>query len=248
MDSRRSAPLLALPGRLFNFDFAGGEFRVRNLPLHVACLPGSQRDAAKQKDADTGLTIWDGSVLLAKYLERRQQGLHGLHVLELGSGVGVVGLAAAALGANVVMTDLPYVMPSLQRNIDVTQEAWSKLRHEETTGSVTAHPLDWTNWEGNSIVRQKFDLIVGADIVWLEKLIVPLSTLLKHFAHTSRCNIFVSHQTRSRRTDAILFEELQKVFTISVVGLEDFPDTGQLKILQLVPLQEKPNTASPPIQ
>ena len=59
--------------------------------------------------AHTGLTVWDSSVVLAKYLERechsagRRGGLlRGKVVLELGSGAGLVGLAALHLGARKV--------------------------------------------------------------------------------------------------------------------------------------------------
>lgn len=37
----------------------------------------------------------------------------------VGAGLGVVGLTAAALGAEVVLTDLPSVLPGLHRNIEV---------------------------------------------------------------------------------------------------------------------------------
>jgi predicted nicotinamide N-methyase len=154
-------------------------------------------------------------------------------VLELGSGVGVVGMAAAALGADVVMTDLPYVMPQLQNNIGTTQAAWENLG--SAGGTMTARSLDWKNWEANPISHAPFDLIVGADIVWLEKLISPLCQLLIHLAHTSKCNILIAHQTRSKRADDMLFEELAKDFEVSALSLDDFPDTGQLKMMELVP-------------
>jgi hypothetical protein len=53
-----TTPRLALPGRLFNYNFAAGEFQVNSLPLRVAS-PGSQRGSLAREDADTGLTIWD---------------------------------------------------------------------------------------------------------------------------------------------------------------------------------------------
>lgn len=63
----------------------------------------------------TGAVVWEAGVVLAKYLEKEaltsaQQSTRsvwsGHHILELGCGTGVAGLAAALLGAHVVVTDL----------------------------------------------------------------------------------------------------------------------------------------------
>lgn len=53
-------------------------------------------------EGDVNCVVWDASLVLAKYLEtmsqQRAEFLSGLKVLELGSGLGVVGLTAATLG------------------------------------------------------------------------------------------------------------------------------------------------------
>jgi predicted nicotinamide N-methyase len=51
--------------------------------------------------------------------------LQGKRVLELGAGIGLVGLALAHAGASVICTDLPQVIPVLQHNI---QDACTKVR------------------------------------------------------------------------------------------------------------------------
>lgn len=53
-------------------------------------------------EGDVNCVVWDASLVLAKYLETMCQTkpdfLSGVRVLELGSGLGVVGLTAATLG------------------------------------------------------------------------------------------------------------------------------------------------------
>ena len=56
-------------------------------------------------------------------------------ISELGCGTGVVGLSAAALGGEVILTDLPVYIPAVQENIQANTH-----RH---TGRVTAAALDW---------------------------------------------------------------------------------------------------------
>lgn len=92
------------------------EFRIPtatssfNLRIHEPALTGD----------DLGLKTWAASYMLSKRL-------HGLNlirwsqesrpsILELGSGTGLVGLAMAALGADVVLTDLPSIHENLARN------------------------------------------------------------------------------------------------------------------------------------
>uniref|UniRef100_A0A0G4GHW1 Methyltransferase small domain-containing protein n=1 Tax=Chromera velia CCMP2878 TaxID=1169474 RepID=A0A0G4GHW1_9ALVE len=136
-----AAPLLALPWRAFPFQFEKGEFSVNGKPLFVSEIPEAEvRDASSQDDADTGRTTWDGSVVLALFLEAHQELVRGTRVLELGAGTGLVGLSAAALGAEeVVLTDLAYALPNMRRNVEKTLGSW-KVNLER--GDATPTPSD----------------------------------------------------------------------------------------------------------
>lgn len=52
--------------------------------------------------------------------------LRGRQVLELGSGTGIAGIAAALLGAHVVLTDRAGTLPLLQSNVHQHAEAISQ--------------------------------------------------------------------------------------------------------------------------
>lgn len=87
----------------------------------------------------TGWSVWDGAVAAAKHLE--QLALAGSlpafdppSILELGSGTGLAGLAAAvATGLPAVLTDLPEVLPALQRNAEANAQVWQKTGAAPTT-------------------------------------------------------------------------------------------------------------------
>lgn len=90
-----------------------------------------------------GLKTWASSYMLAKRLHTvptPSELTPDFPVLELGSGTGLVGIAAAAVwGASVTLTDLPEIVPNLSRNIDANQATI-----QAGGGSTSAAVLDWS--------------------------------------------------------------------------------------------------------
>ncbi|KAM4626472.1 protein N-lysine methyltransferase METTL21A [Discoglossus pictus] len=120
--------------------------------------------------------VWDAAVVLCMYLEAGGLGLQDRSVIELGAGTGLVGIVAALLGANVAITDREVALEFLKTN--VRENLPPELRHQ-----VSVQPLTW----GRSLEDfSTFDVIVGADIIYLEETFPDLLHTLLHLsaAHT----------------------------------------------------------------
>ena len=155
--------------------------------LQAPCV-SSQHAKEASASADglcTASTVWDAGIVLAahvyNYLTARKVEAHQqeqqtkFRVLDLGSGTGIVGLAAAASGAceRVVLTDLPSVVPLLQRNAEHNAAA------VEATDIL---PLALA-WDDTSALRSvaahgPFDLILGGDLLYRTQVVEPLLTAL----------------------------------------------------------------------
>ncbi|OQR98618.1 hypothetical protein ACHHYP_08348 [Achlya hypogyna] len=230
-----SVAVAAIASRGFNYDFEAGEMTIHGEPLFIGEVGNTGQG--------TGLTIWDGSVVLAKYLEGQQAGdahnVAGLRVLELGAGTGLVGLAAAFCGASsVLLTDLAYTLPNTESNIARNE---ARLRAKFPDQNVDAAELDWFA-PGD---MPDVDIILGSDIVWVETLIPALVTTIERLLRpppmtpaTSGATRFMllSHQTRSTASDNLLFALLAnanlRVQPVDVSRVR-FPDDDMQRKLRL---------------
>jgi len=167
--------------------------------------------------ANLGAHVWNSGLVLAQYLVRERarfmpragQGSR-TRVLELGSGCGVAGIVAArALEASVMLTDLAPALPLLRHNLAVNVSSSSGCL------SVDLHPevlvLDWNDYSaevhdalaaGPSPAKSKvstrdslgrFDLVIAADVLYGPHLFLPLLALLRTHA-TGLVIIALSHR------------------------------------------------------
>lgn len=108
--------------------------------------------------------LWPSAIALAKVLARRELG--GRRVLELGCGVGLVGIAAAAGGARVTLTDWA------PEAIAVTE---ANARRNEV--EVETRVVDWRAPEA-LVALAPWDLVVLADVLYEERNVNALLPLL----------------------------------------------------------------------
>ncbi|WCJ24907.1 Protein N-lysine methyltransferase METTL21A [Euphorbia peplus] len=154
-----------------------------------------------------------------------------LRILELGSGTGLVGIAAAmTLGANVTVTDLPHVISNLKFNVDANVEAVGV-----GGGSVDVAALRWGK-EGNGDVEmlgKDFDLIIASDVVYHDHLYEPLLYTLRLVmddgenikGKMKKKKVFVMAHLRRWKKESSFFKKAKKLFHVEVIHV-DIPCEG----------------------
>lgn len=127
----------------------------------------------QEKSLGKGGLCWDAALILAEHLASTQC-VSTESVIELGAGTGLCGIFLAKLTkCQVEITDLPLLMPLMQRNIALNfsdsmpsiSESDRKILHgrdsPKALGLCEARVLDW----GDRNDGRKYPVIIGADVV-----------------------------------------------------------------------------------
>lgn len=108
--------------------------------------------------------IWPASIALATFIIQEER-FHQTRCLELGAGVGVVSVAAAIAGADIVTTD--YFAEALE---------FAQLNALTNQVTITPILLDWREIS----LEEKFDYIFAADVLYEQRNHLPILQALDH--------------------------------------------------------------------
>jgi predicted nicotinamide N-methyase len=142
------------------------------LPLQHVSNPAME--STRKRQCDLWAFVWGSGVALAEMIFHvaPSDALRGKAVVELGAGSGVPSLTAAyACGANVVATDL--VQDSLDLLIS-NAAVVSAASNPETRGSISTAKLDWNASDLPCDMIGRFDVVLGADVVYLASAVKPV--------------------------------------------------------------------------
>ena len=213
--------------------------------------------------------VWPGAKLLLRYIVNKKPDClfralpdgrtvprrKRAQVLELGSGVGTVGLFCAAMGIRSVITDTEESVPALTRSLDANpflkKEGKGKGVDEDEGGEdlAMAMALDWgkpADAEAaiRSLSSRSFGLkrlvVLLSDCTYWDCLYVPLASTLKRLLLAAReCGgkgtVLCAHERRQWKTEKRFFTKRlrQHGLTAAVVheGLREGEETNPLHAL-----------------
>mmetsp|Transcript_7699 Transcript_7699/g.14478 ORF Transcript_7699/g.14478 Transcript_7699/m.14478 type:complete len:199 (+) Transcript_7699:201-797(+) len=119
------------------------------------------------KEVGVGALVWEGALVLSQHVSRLPPGkLRGARVVELGAGLGLVGLLAAKRGARVTLTDVAALLPSLESNSSANQPM-------PEPGTVEIAELEWGSAGAPAAIEVikeagPIDFVLAADFLYPE--------------------------------------------------------------------------------
>ena len=186
--------LVPVGARRVDVDLSKGKSVVVMLPAlegeaDGAALEGMSIDAVVEQYGHltgAGDVVWPAGLAFSRLLAHCPSFVEGKRVLELGAGLGAVGLTAAASGAaSVLLTDY---------DEDVLGFARQAAAENGVGGRVTTERLDWSAAEGVP-EGAPFDLVLAADVLYDKENALHIAKLLPRLlADGARC--MISDQTQ----------------------------------------------------
>eukprot|EP00435_Cladocopium_sp_Y103_P050572 s1597_g15.t1 len=204
----------------------------------------------------TGCCVWDAAVVLARYLEWAeelrsgsksevqgvqavQDAVHGRKCLELGAGCGLAGLAAAALGGLVTVTDREETLSLLERNVKdfAAEHCRSSEQRPRRKGKVTAsiavdmgatgrlecphaEYLDWSEpLELEQVDGKPYEVILAADCLYSLDGATALASVVKSLcckpeSPAFHANVILSQELRAPEVLESFLEQVLPAFRI----------------------------------
>ncbi|PHR27698.1 MAG: methyltransferase [Desulfotalea sp.] len=126
------------------------------------------------------IRLWDAAMILS-YVLGAQTETKGKRLLELGAGLGAPGLAAAAAGFDVTLSDYEDIIMDFQK----VSAAASGLTN------VSFSHIDWLN----PPEIQPFDVLAGAEILFRDEFFEPLLNVFKNYLKPDGM-IYLAHDSK----------------------------------------------------
>lgn len=147
--------------------------------------------------------LWPASVLLAYYAKRFQP-KPGQRALEMGAGVGLTGLVAASKGYDTVISDI---------ETDALIFSRANILKNGLENKASVARVDFGADKERDTLTDRFDLILGAEVLYIEDTYRPLTKFIgRHLATgaDAECVLSMSYTRKAHG----FFQRAEKEFNI----------------------------------
>ncbi|XP_036409408.1 protein-lysine N-methyltransferase EEF2KMT [Megalops cyprinoides] len=163
-------------------------------------------------EGTTGLVTWEAALCLAEWALDNLQVFSGRTVLELGSGVGLTGVAIcrSCSPRRYVFSDChPSVLQRLHSNMQLN----GLVVADDPNVTVTVRELDWETVTEDRLRELGADTVIAADVVYdpaiISCLVGLLSKLLRCAVQGTHPDIYISSTIRNPETYSCFKSELK---------------------------------------
>eukprot|EP00457_Paulinella_chromatophora_P013136 gb/GEZN01013410.1/.p1 GENE.gb/GEZN01013410.1/~~gb/GEZN01013410.1/.p1 ORF type:complete len:302 (+),score=20.27 gb/GEZN01013410.1/:37-942(+) len=185
--------------------------------LPTILLDGLEFVQVERSEETTAGVVWEAGHKLATKIMASYLDVRGKHLLELGSGTGIVGAVAATHGADrVVFSDMAIEL--LSANLETNMD---RIREKNEGVQLYVTVLRWGNMEDIAAAKRLLagclDYILAADLVYvgfnlgaLFTTLIELSDLPSCSGSNSRPKIIMTYHERSSKVTRTLESALQQ--------------------------------------
>lgn len=126
-------------------------------------------------DGGEGLHLWEASVVFSRYCLKNKELFENKKVIDLGTGCGLLGLSLL-IKTNLNQISFSDYQDSVLNNLktNIQLNLGTKYKHLETKYDIKK--FDWREYES---INDKYDIIVGSELIYKGGYIEELSKLIK---------------------------------------------------------------------
>ncbi|KAG1406694.1 hypothetical protein G6F60_002733 [Rhizopus arrhizus] len=166
--------------------------------------------------------IWLSSIVVCSYLERlsTKRDRHSLIKLdhskrwvELGSGVGLIGIMLHKLGIEeVMMTDIGELINTLEKNVEANKIAVKSLsgrrKNETNENTIVVEPLLWNNKQEMDYIKSAGDIdyILACDCIYSEASAIDLVETMDYLSNENTTILCISEVRNQAAQDKFVQE------------------------------------------
>ena len=166
------------------------------------------------------IRLWEAAIVLARFMVTLAPA-PGTTVLELGAGLGAPGLAAAALGCDVTLSDYDQVILDFER----VSGAASGLLNVEYCMLDWLHPPE----------MERYDIILGAEVLFREEFFHPLLGVLRKAVKPDGV-VYLAHDLKRKSVNPFLhLAEKEYKISASKRVLRNLEEDKEILLTRLTP-------------